>query len=213
MKTFISALSTILLSLLFTGSMYAQDDEEKVVRDAFDGYKSNILNDKGKEAAKYVDSRTIAYYNDIAQKCRTADSASVRALNIMDKLMVFSIRHRAEASDIKSFDGTGLLVYAINSGMVGKSSVVNNSIGEVTIEKDFAKGQLVVSGTETPIYFHFYQEGGDWKVDLTSIFEMSTMAFDQMVKGSGQDENEFLFSVLEQLTGRAPDNGIWHPVK
>ncbi len=38
------------------------------------------------------------------------------------------------------------------------------------------------------------------------------MAFKNVVEESGQNENEYLFSVLEMLTGKMPGAEIWIPV-
>lgn len=191
---------------------YGQKSVEKQVKKAFDNYKKEILNDRGEEAAKYVDSRTIKYYGDMLDLVKTADSAKVETLSTLDKLMVLSIRHRTPKEDILSFDGKSLLVYAINNGMVGKNSVVNNTIGNVTIEDNFAKGQFLFNKQITPFYFHFYNEQGQWKIDLTSLFPVSAMAFDKMIEESGENQNDFLLSLLEMLTGRKPDAEIWKPI-
>lgn len=201
------------LFLLLTGQLiYGQKSEEKNVKDSFDKYKSAILNDRGEEAVRYVDSRTIKYYNDILELVKTADSAKVETLSILDKLMVFTIRHRTSKNDILRFDGKSLLVYAIKSGMVGKNSVANNSIGEVIIESEFAKGQLLVNRQKTPFYFHFYKEEGQWKIDLTSLIPVSNMTFKKMADESGENQNDFLFSLLEMITGKKPGVEIWKPI-
>lgn len=183
--------------------------EEALVRKSFDNYKSAVLNDNGEEAVKYVCSRTIEYYSSILLKAKKADSSEVSSLGLMDKLMVFSIRHRATKSEILSFDGEGLLVYAIKEGMVGKNSVANNTVGDVQIDAAFAKGQLLDNGQEGPFYFHFYKEEGIWKIDLTAMFSAGIAAFKTMQEDSGLGENEYLFSLLEMLTGRKPGNDIW----
>ena len=97
--------------------------------------------------------------------------------------------------------------------MVGKNSVANNSIGEVTIDGNFAKGQFVVNGQKAPFYLHFYKEEQQWKMDLTSLFTVSTSAFKKMADDSGQNENEYLFDLLEIITGKKPGPGIWQPIK
>jgi hypothetical protein len=206
-------LIVLTLLLIWTTSTYGQKSEEKLVRKSFDNYKSAILNDKGEEAVKYVDSRTIKYYRDILELVKTADSAKVETLSILDKLMVFSIRHRTSRENVLSFDGKALLVYAIKSGMVGKNSVANNSIGDVTIDNSFAKGQFIANGNKAPFYFHFYKEADQWKIDLTSLFPVSTTAFKKMADESEQTENEYLFSLLEMITGNKPNSQIWQPVK
>jgi hypothetical protein len=198
---------------LFVTAAIGQKNEAAAVKASFDNYKSAILNDQGEQAVRQVDDRTIKYYDNILEKVKTADSATVESLSLLDKIMVFSIRHRASEAEILSFDGPKLLVYAIQKGMVGKNSVVNNTIGEVSISGTFAKGQLVVNGKKAPFYFHFYKEQGLWKVDLTSIFPVASVAFKNVVDNSGQSENDFLFSLLEILTGKKPGPEIWLPTK
>jgi hypothetical protein len=207
------AATTLLFLLVLSISAFTQKSEVKAVKASFDNYKQAILNDKGEEAVQYVDSRTINYYGDVLEKVRSADSATVNRLDLLDKVMVFSVRHRATKEDILSFDGKGLLVYAIKSGMVGKNSVVNSSIGDVTVEGTFAKGQYVSNGQKAPFNFDFYKEDNAWKVDLTSIFSTTNIAFRKLVEESGQTENEFLFSILERLTGRRPGDEIWIPTQ
>jgi hypothetical protein len=203
----------LFLTLLIITSCYGQKKQERLVKNSFNSYRSAILNDKGEEAADQVDSRTISYYSEILEKTKSADSTTVNSFNIMDKLMVFSIRHRATKEEILSFDGRGLFIYAIKEGMVGKNSVANNNIGEVIVDGNFAKGQFISNGKKAPFYFHFYKENKKWKVDLTSIFPVATLAFKKMVDDSGQNENEYLFMLLEMITGEKPGNEIWLPIK
>lgn len=184
------------LLLFFTAPSHGQISEEKLVKKAFDNYKSAILGDKGEEALKSISNRTVQYYSDIIDVVKTADSARIDSLSLIDKITIFSIRHRATREEITAMNGPGLFVYAIKKGMVGKSSVAHNTIGEVTIDKEFAKGQLVANGEKAPLYFHFYKETGEWKLDLTSLFPISNQAFRKMVEDSGENENEYLFKFL-----------------
>lgn len=190
----------------------AQKSEEKLVRKTFESYKDCILKDKGDEAANYVDSRTIKYYAGILEKTRTADSLETDALDIMDKLMVLLIRHRVTKEEILSFDGKSLFVHAIKEGMVGKNSVSNNEVGDINIEGEFAKGQLMVHGQKAPFYYHFYKEEGTWKIDLTSIMSIGTMAFKKMQEDSEMSENEYLMMLIEMSTGKKPATDIWQNI-
>jgi hypothetical protein len=200
-----------ILILLSVGS-FSQTADVKAVRESFEKYKAAIMNDKGDEAAGWVDQNTIDYYSSILDKVRNADSAAVDKLGLLDKLMVFSIRHRTSAEEIKTMDGKGLISYAIKNGMVGKNSVANNSIGDVTISGKKAKGQVVIHGEKVPMYFEFNKENEIWKLDLTSIFPVSEKAFRGMVDESGETENEFFFRILKMLTNKEVSSDIWKPV-
>ncbi len=205
-------ISLFLFTILLINTGFSQNKEAKLVQKSFDDYKSAILNDKGEEAVNFVDSRTIKYYSEILDKSKNADSTTVSSMGLMDKLMVLTIRHKTSKQDILSFDGKGLLVYAINEGMVGKGSVMNTSIGEVEIDGTFAKGQFISNGEIAPFHFNFYKEDNAWKVDLTSIFSIGTTAFRTMQKESGYEENEYLFMLLEYMTGKKPGVEIWNTI-
>jgi len=144
---------------------------------------------------------------------KSADSVSVERLSLLDKLMVLIVRHRTPQEDIRKFDGRPLFIYAINSGMVGKNSVSSNTIGEVTVDKKFAKGQVLVNGKKAPIFMQFNKEENSWKMDLTALFPMSNMAFKKVIEDSGENENDFIFKILESLTGKKPSAEIWQGVQ
>jgi hypothetical protein len=209
----IKKLLLIHIAILTFGSSHAQKSEKKLIRNSFDNYKTSILNDKGDDAVKYVDSRTVNYYAEMLEMTKHADSSHLNSLGLMDKLMVFSIRHRATKEEILSFDGKGLLIYAIKEGMVGKNSVANNAIGDIEIDGTFAKGQLIANGQKAPFYFHFYKEEDIWKIDLTSLFPIASMAFKKMQQESGMSENQYLFMLLEMITGKKPGSEIWNKIE
>ena len=200
------------LFLFLSAACHAQDDQQ-AVRRCFDNYKAAILEDRGEDAVQYVDSRTIRYYEEILQLTKTADSAAIDTLSLLDKLMVFSIRYRLTREEITTTDGRGLLVHAIHKGMVGKSSVAGNEVGTITVEGAQAKAQLIADDKRTQVYFRFYREEGGWKIDLTALFPLAATAFDHMAQMSGLSDNEFLFDILERLTGTKPGPEIWQPVQ
>lgn len=205
----ITFLALFLIPMLTT----AQQAEEQQVKKTFDNYKSAILNDKGEEAVEQVDTKTIAYYGDIFEKVKTADSLKVDKLSLMDKLIVLVVRHRIPKEEIMKTNGKQLLVTAIKMGMVGKSSVINNEVGTVKVNGDFASGELLVRGQKTPLAFEFHKENGLWKLDLTAIFPAGEAAFRQMVKQSGEPENEYLLSLIQLTTGKEPGAEVWVPTK
>jgi hypothetical protein len=212
MKSINLSITILLVSFLTTFS-FGQAKSQGAVKESFNKYKTAILNDKGDEAVNYVDSRSIAYYGKILELVKSADSASVEKLSLFDKLMVLIIRHRTSRENILKFDGKSLLVFAIKSGMVGKNSVSNNTIGDVTINDSFAKAELISHGQKTPLFMHFYKEDNIWKMDLTALFPMSNMAFKKLIEESGEKENDYIFKLLESLTGRRPNSEIWQPIK
>ena len=151
-------LSLIVGFYLFSIIAFSQESNHDQIVNSFNSYKEAILNNNGEEAIKYIDSRTIKYYSDILETTKKADSAAVVGLGVLDKLMVLSIRHRTSKADILSFDGKALLLYAIKEGMVGKNSVASNTIGETTVNEEFAKAEFIFNGQKTPFFFTFIKK-------------------------------------------------------
>ena len=86
------------------------------------------------------------------------------------------------------------------------------ALGEVKLNGDMAKGQIVSGEQITPVYFDFNKEKGVWKIDLTSVFSLGTIGYlgNKCLK-SGLKENEYLIQVLEQMNGKKPSTKIWNP--
>lgn len=206
----------ILVTLLFLSCSFlsrSQGTEEPKVRNAFESYKSAILNDRATDALNSVDSNTRAYYTTLLRHVKKSDSVTISSLPLLDKLSILMLRAVASKEEILEMKGTDAFLYAIENGMVGKNSVMNVSIGKVQINADFATGEFIHDGKPTDISFHFRKERGAWRVDLTSIFQVSTGAFKNMIKESGKSEHIFLFEILEELADHPITSEIWHPLE
>ena len=182
------------------------------VREVFKSYKDAILNDRGKEAVKYLDSRTKKYYTEMLGKIKNADSTTVVNMRLVDKIIVLYVRQKASINEIKAFDGTSLMVFAFDNGLVDKNGVVNTTIDEIDIEGSFAKAQVTKNGNPSSFYFHFYKEGRKWKKNLTYLMPFGEWALQDMIEKSGREENDFLISILEAMTTKKTSKKIWHPI-
>jgi hypothetical protein len=206
-KTFIVVM--FYLPMLCVG----QSKDEAAVRKVFEEYKTAILNDKAETALQTIDKQTRAYYTDVLEKVRSADSAMVAVSPLVDRLTVLGIRARATKDEILAMKGTDAFLFAIKNGMVGKNSVSGNTLGLVNIDQGFAKGEMLVNGKKTPLYFHFYKEADGWKLNLTDLFGISNMALKQMLKDDDKSENDRLIEILSALTGRTIGSEIWQPIR
>lgn len=196
--------------LLISWTALAQDDA-RVVREVFEKYKEAVLASKGDDAVKYVDTNTIRYFDRILNDVKTADSASLVRKSLVDRLMIFTIRHKAAADDIAAFDGRQLFVYAINTGIVAKNAIQNNGVGEIRIDGNKANGQFIFFGQKAPFHFEFNNEEGQWKMDLTSVFPMTEVGIRRFMGQTGLNENDYLLGMLEMVSGSRPGPQVWRP--
>lgn len=207
----VASVFTVLVCFLFTGSCQNVDDEQEVLN-CFAGYKSAILESNGAEALEWVDDNTLDYYGKILKSSISADSLTIDRMNVLDKLTVLTARQYIPDDQLLEMDGRSFLRYAIDNGMVGKNSVMNMEVDEVEVNKGTAKARLYNNGVKSPVFFQFNKEGGEWKVDITSVFAPSIAGFEQAIENSGMTENQFMMVTLEYMTGEAPDKDLWRAV-
>ncbi len=203
---------TVLISLSFLITSLCGQSQQAAIQSCFKGYKAAIIEGRGSDAADLVDFNTLKYYSDMLEMAIYADSASVQESGMIDKMTILTTRHKIPKDTLMTMNGRSFFIYAINSGMIGKNSVVAMDLGAIEINDDFAKGQVVSAGQPSPLYFEFIVEDGDWKMDITSIFPASTLALNQMLASNGQTENDFILQMLELLTMKKVNNSIWQPL-
>ena len=204
-----------LLVFLVTLSSFgiAQEKEENRIRKCFEKYRDEILANNGDEAANYVASKTIEYYTYILDKAIKADSNELNELGFKNKFEVLLFRHWVGKDKILTLDGRGLLVLELNEGMIAMNTFKNQSIGKIEIDGSFAKGRFLTNNSETIFKYHFYKEDSQWKVDLSCLYSFREAEAKQEQIESGQNENDYMLSNVEMLTGKKVTRDILNPLE
>ncbi len=205
----------VLLACLFLSACKDSGPRDDVadIRTTYADYVSALQAGDGTRAAALADSNTVAYYERMLALARTADSASVTRLNVMDRITVLGLRWNAGGGDLGTMDARGAIAAGAATGVMGGKELGSLELGTVTVEGNSASAPVRLGGFPVPAKFHFNKEGEEWKVDITPLFKISRMAFEQMALRSGTPTNEWLIDMLEQSTGERPTNSIWHPAR
>ncbi|KOH45033.1 hypothetical protein [Sunxiuqinia dokdonensis] len=197
--------------LILTVSIYAQANDEELIRTCFDRYRHFLLAENGEEAIKFVDSHSIDYYGDLQELAKNADSLTIESLPIFDRVMVLTVRVMVPKEDILEFDGQSLLTYAINNGMIGKQNQGSLMIGQVNVDQNSAQGKLLLDQIESPYSVHFNKENGEWKYDLTSLFPLADSYIRKMTDEFG--EKWMINAIVSAMAKENNKNNLWNPIK
>ena len=200
------------LCLLLVLSAHGQDTEEKKVYECFKRYKALILLGKGEEAFELIDSNTYRYFEQTLKASIYADRKAVEALPLIDRLSVLLVRHRIPAEELLTMTGREYFVQSVKQGMFGKNSLAAIELGKTEVTGTSARAQIIRDLEDTDMWFRFFKEKGNWKLDLTSLFEPTTLGLLAGLAKEGMSENEFIFAILES-TGKPVTEEIWMPLK
>lgn len=187
-------------------------DDAADVRACFDNYFAALKAGEGEKAAALVDNNTLQHFERMLDLARNADSITVSGLDAMDQMTVLSMRMQVPAEELRSMDAHAAVARSVSNGLMADDGPDGLGLGDVVVEGDKASAPLKMYGFPTPAKFGFQREDGNWRIDLTSLFDLSRQAFGQMASGTG-DGNAMLMKLLEENTGMAVPASVWHPAK
>jgi hypothetical protein len=192
-------------------SAYAGDAES--VHLCFQDYRSAILDRRGEAAAGLVTAQTIGEYQRYVGWALSADRKTLESLSLVNRFQVFLLRQRIPAETLKRLDGRSAFVYAVDRDWIGKDSVVRTTLGTVTVAGNRASAEVLVGGQRAPHRFQFSKENGLWRFDLVQLLPSTDQALKAVARQRGLSEDEFVFSLIESVSGRRVEPTIWVPVQ
>jgi hypothetical protein len=189
----------------------ANSIEEESIRNCFTAYKSSILEYNGIEAVKHVNSTTIDYYGEMKDFALTGSRELVEKLSITDKMMVLIIRLYVEPRLLSKMTPEELFVFAVDEGLIGEDAT-SAGLGDIDISENIAIAQHTHNGQKSSHSWRFEKQGEEWRVDLTSIFPATESLLNDLINESGMSEDEFIFMILEVISGNKVSDDIWEPL-
>jgi hypothetical protein len=199
--------STSHLALSAQGSQ----SEGELIRQAFLTYKAAILQHQGQSAVPLVNRATLQYYAQMKAIALEGQEKEVRQLTPVNKTMVLILRHRVPVGDLRGMTSEELFIHAVNQGWIGKNSVLDSDIGELRVFGNDASAEYVKGGKPTPLKYRFTKEDGKWKIDLTAVMPMADQAMSMLIKKADLDEDTFIISIIESVSGKKVLPTIWQP--
>lgn len=219
MKKFISATFFFIAASIFTIAQEVEEvkiDETKAkkeITNAFNSYKNAILKQDTKLAIAQLDKNSFDYYDQVLNIALRANQQQLDELEILDKLMVLSIKHKVPADQLIKMNGRELLIYALDHGFIGKNTVEKADLGDIDIKGEIAYGQFIIEQQKTPLYFGFTYDQSQWRLDITSVFEPAGYAIRKLVEMQNKDENDVIIMMIESTTpGQKVSKDIWKPI-
>jgi len=198
--------------VLFPFLLNAQtEDTEQRIRDCFYRYRDAIMQSDADAAFKEINQNTRDYYADMLDRIWYADADEIGEMTVIEKVFIAQSRHRIPVEELKLFNEESYFKYAVEEGWIGRETVASIELLNVAVNGENAMTTFARDGRALPFGFSFSLEEGDWKIDLVSIIPVSNMGLEHAINNSEFDEEEFVFKVVESLSGTPVTQQIWTP--
>lgn len=187
--------------------------EPEAVVKTFEGYKSAILEQKGQVAVGLVTKQTVDEYQHYVDWALSADRKTLGALSFINRFQVLLLKQRIPANTLKKLNGRSVFAYAVDRDWIGKNGVIRTTLGNVTVANNRATAEVLIGGKTAPNRFQFAKEDGSWKFDLIQVIRDTDQTLKAAAKQRGTTEDEFMFSLIETVSGRKVEDSIWTPLQ
>lgn len=207
------SLALVALIFILHPALFAQgsQSEEGLIRRAYLSYKEAILQQQGQSAVLLVNRATLQYYGRMKSLALKGQEKEVRLLSPMNKIMVLSLRHRIPVDVLRAMTPEEVFAHAVNQGWIGKDSVLDSDIGQLRVFGNDASAEYVKGGKPTPLKYRFTKEDEKWRIDLTALMPVGDQAMSMLIKKEGLDEDTFIISLIESVSGEKVSPSIWQP--
>jgi hypothetical protein len=202
----------LVAALLVSGCGSNGSSEVDAIQQTFAAYKSAILNTDGVTAAENVSQRTIDEYQQYVDWCRKADRQTLQKLSTINKFQVLLLKHRIRTDELKTMDGKAVFIYAVDHDWIGKNSVIVTTIGDIQASEGRGTAAVYIEDQKTPVRFHFTKEDDSWKFDLIQSIRDADQVLKEQIRQLDVTENEFIFRMIETVSGRKVPDSIWEPL-
>lgn len=191
----------------------AESPEVAAVRQLFERYKTALLDGDGEVASALVDAATLEYFEEIKRLTVEGDASAIGERPFVDRLLIVTMRHELPPETLADMGLEDLLRHAVEAGWIGKQSIRQLGIGDIEVAGDEATGVAVTTGLQTadaePLYYRFVREDEEWRFRFSSLVESINGVVAQLTAQLGTDEDDLIFLLVEQLSGRQVLPEIW----
>ena len=182
------------------------------VQHAFDAYKQAILSTDGAKSAKHIAQRTFDEYQQYVDWALQADRNTLEGLSAINKMQVFLMKHRIPKDEWRNMTGKKVFIYAVDHDWIGKQQTITTMISDIQVSGTRATAAVIIGKKKAPNRFHFTNEDGFWKFDLTQTLRDTDFILRSQIKQSGMTEDEFMFRIIESISGTKVTDSIWEPI-
>lgn len=202
-------LTILVVFFFFTG--YSQDNTK--IREVFSAYKNAVNTKNGIATYSLINQSTIAFYQQVWDDCKKADSLTISKCPFEEKLWVLTTRHLIPQDLAKQLTAKELFAYLLRNKWIHKEDISQLEIGELEIEGSYAIAQMQYKGEDIPYFFQFEKENGSWKVNLISMLETAGRNVEAVIAAGSLSENKFIIESIEKISGKKTNKAIWLPYK
>lgn len=176
--------------------------EEAPVVAAFERARGALSAGRGAEVLGMLTKGSVAKLDAVRTAAHAGDGPSLDRLDSAGRFAALGLRRFLSPAELRRMKTGDIADVALKKGWLGPNIISQAVLGPVRVKGDRANAVVMVDGRPSLVQADFMREGGQWRIDLTQLFNTSSAMLDSFAAIAGKSERQFTDELLEKLAKR-----------
>ena len=179
--------------------------DQRDVKSVWAAYRKAMVGIDGATAASLLSANTVAYYEKIRKLALYAPHRRLKSHSILDRLLVYQIRHFHGAAKVSSMTARQVIAWTIDAGLSSSGDMRTLDIGVPRVTGGVAIAPVLHNGRRVTRRFRFVREAGNWRFDLMPLVEQGAVAAERMIRARKLTVKDLLTMGLKDRSRKKVD--------
>lgn len=193
----------VLLCLSFPALAAPRAPEEAPVVAVFERARGALGAGEGAAVLGMLSKGSVSKLDTIRSAARAGDGPSLQRLDSAGRFAALGLRRFLTPAELRRMKTADIADLALKKGWLGPNVISQAGLGPVRVRGDRANALVLVDGKPSLVQADFVREGGQWRIDLTQLFNTSSAMIDGFAAIAGKSERQFIDETLEKLAKKA----------
>ncbi len=192
----------------------AQANKERAnILRSFSDFRQAMIGMQGRSAAEVLTRDSLGLFQFYRTMALQGSPTEINELPAYDRFQVFRFRHRMTPSQLKGMSGADLFTFLVDNDWIDRKRFgILEARNPEMLGGGVAEAQCLEAGVLTNKRLFFRMEGGVWKFNLRQFLKADAPLFENEVRLSGQEPNDYLFTLINQEALSPVREDIWEPM-
>lgn len=177
--------------------------EEAPVVATFERARGALGEGKGATVLGMLTKGSVAKLEAVRTAAHAGDGPSLDRLDSAGRFAALGLRRFLSPAELRRMKTADIADVALKKGWLGPNIISQAALGPVRVKGDRANAVILVDGKPSLVQADFVRESGQWRIDLTQLFNTSSAMLSSFAAIAGKDERQFTDELLEKLAKKA----------
>lgn len=173
--------------------------DQRRIAETFENARTALAARRGAEVLPLLSRESRRRLEAVHSAARSGDGVAMQRLGPGERFAAQGLRRYVKPADLRRMSLGEVADLAIARGWLGPNIIARSSLARASVAGDRATARLLVDHRPALVPADFVREGGQWRIDLTTVFTYGGQMLSGMAIMAGKTEAVYIDELLDRL--------------